>query len=204
MRPKNQGIAEHIRVGADRGADGVCLAAITMPAAEAYVAFARLATAHLGGVVGLSVGRTADLGLAVDEACGQFMRGAASHLEPWDPVDASDSAPDTDESAVSDVPLELRFDRTPETLRVTVSGPIPREWPDRESLSWIVLDTLVADACCKAGPPDGVGTLTFSERLAPADVSDEAFADVSDDVSDGALDNASDDTSGDGARFIVP
>ena len=174
MRPKNQGIAEQIRVDPDGDADGVCLAAITMPAAGAYVAFARLATAHLGGVVGLSVGRAADLRLAVDEACGQFLPGAAAPLDAWD-------APVTPAAATPGVPLVLRFDRTPETLRITVSGPIPREWPDRESLSWMVLDTLVADAYCKTGPPDGVGTLTFSERLASVEASDDAGDDASGD-----------------------
>jgi len=155
MRPKNQGIADHR--GPAGAAGGVCLAAIAMPASEVYVAFARLATAHLGTVVGLSVGRVADLRLAVDEACGQFLRG----LTPF--------------VGTPTVPLALRFDRTPEALRITVSGPMPSEWPDRDSLSWLVLDTLVADACCKAGPPDGVGTLTFSERLG----SDEASGDES-------------------------
>jgi anti-sigma regulatory factor (Ser/Thr protein kinase) len=129
-----------------------------MPAATRYVSFARLATAHLCGVVGLSVGRIADLRLVVDEACGQFMHGNAAFLDPETP----------------EVPLELRFERRTDRLRITVRGPIPTGWPDYESLGWLVLEALVGDVDYEVEPEDGVGTLSFDEPLSadgvPGDV----------------------------------
>jgi len=171
MRPKDQDVADN-RGSGPAGSDpagapdvtgvpgaaaGVCLAAITMPASEAYVSFARTATAHVGGALGLSVGRIADLRLAVDEACGQFLQG---------PPPVRGAA----------VPLQLRFDRRPETLRITVCGPVGSDWPDRESLSWLVLDALVAEVRCGTGPGDGVGMLTFVERLSSEAASDDALS----------------------------
>jgi hypothetical protein len=125
-------------------ADATPLAAIFMPAMERSVGFARLATAHLCQVVGLSAGRVADLRLAVNEACGQFL-GSAAPL--GDPAGA----------------LRLRFDLEPETLRITVGGPITRDWPDRESLGWTLLVALVADL--RHAAAGGFGTLVLAEPL---------------------------------------
>jgi hypothetical protein len=133
--------------------DQRCLAAITLPATERYVGFARLATAHLCGVVGLSVSRIADLRLVVDEACGQFLSGEGS-----------------DESL-----LELRFERGPDSLRITVRGPVAGEWPDRESLGWLVLRALVSDLRHEFDPEDGVGTLSFDEPLSADGVSGDVL-----------------------------
>jgi hypothetical protein len=157
MRPKDR-TAGHRGAGAAGAVDRGCLAVITMPAATRYVSFARLATAHLCGVVGLSVGRIADLRLVVDEACGQFMHGNAAFLDPETP----------------EVPLELRFERRTDRLRITVRGPIPTGWPDYESLGWLVLEALVGDVDYEVEPEDGVGTLSFDEPLSadgvPGDV----------------------------------
>jgi len=149
MWPQDQ-LAEHRGSAPDEAVAATSLAAITMPATERYVAFARLATAHLCEVTGLSAGRVADLRLAVNEACGQFLHGAAPAGDPAGR-------------------LRLRFDLNPETLRITVSGPIARGWPDRESLGWVVLGALVADLRHEAA--DGSGTLVFAEPLRAGHVS---------------------------------
>jgi len=163
MRANEQDVAERARGGA---ADSVAaggvgqvrrMAAITMPASEAYVSFARLATAHIGGALGLSVGRVADLRLAVDEACAQFLQVPSSSLG-------------------AEPPLELFFDRRPHALRITVRGPIPNCWPDRESLGWLVLGALVSELRCEIRPgEDGVGTLAFVELLSTGDASGDAL-----------------------------
>lgn len=142
MWPKDQ-VAEHRSPLPAEAADRTCLATITMPAAERYVAFARLATAHLCGVLGLNVSRVGDLRLAVDEACGQFLRARGD--------------------------LELRFEWEPEALHIAVRGPITAGWPDRGSLGWLVLDALAGDLCCEIGT-DGNGTVAFSEPLSPDEV----------------------------------
>ena len=163
MRANEQDVAERARGGAAEPATvgGIGqvrrMAAITMPASEAYVSFARLATAHIGGALGLSVGRVADLRLAVDEACGQFLQVPSSFLG-------------------AALPLEIYFDRRPHALRITVRGPIPNYWPDRESLGWLVLDALVSELRCEIPPDeDGVGTLAFVELLSTDDPSDDAL-----------------------------
>jgi serine/threonine-protein kinase RsbW len=167
MRPNEQGVAERRRRGAGPvvPAGGVRVAAITMPVSGAYVSLARLATAHVAGALGLSVGRVADLRLVVDEACGQFLQ------EPAPLLDDDDLA----------MPLELCIDRLPGKLRITVSGPVPAVgWPDRESLGWLVLDTLVSDLRYGIEPWDGVGpltvgTLTIVEPLSTDDASRDAL-----------------------------
>jgi len=163
MRANEQDVAERARGGAadlvPAGGIGQVrrMAAITMPASEAYVSFARLATAHIGGALGLSVGRVADLRLAVDEACGQFLQVPSSFFG-------------------AALPLEVYFDRRPHALRITVRGPIPSCWPDRESLGWLVLDALVSDLRCEIRPDgDDVGTLAFVELLSTDDAPDDAL-----------------------------
>jgi len=148
MRSKDR-TAGHRGAGAAEAAGRGCLAAITMPAATRYVSFARLATSHLCGLVGLSIGRIADLRLVVDEACGQFMQGNAAFSNP----------------ETSDAPLELWFERRTDRLGITVRGPIPTGWPDTESLGWLVLEALVGDVDYEVEPEDGVGTLSFAEPL---------------------------------------
>lgn len=142
------------RTGAAGDGDDGCLAAITMPASTRYVPFARLAAAHLCGAVGLGMGRIADLRLVVDEACGQFLQCSS-------PVDPK-------------IPLELRFEREPGLLRITVRGPIPPGWPDRRGLGWLVLGALVGEVRHEIGPGAAHGTLSFDEPLSadgvPGDV----------------------------------
>lgn len=156
MRPNEQDVAEHPNPGPSAPVGGVRMASITMPASEAYVAFARMATTQVGASLGLSVGRVTDLRLAVDEACGQFLDAGAPHVG----------------DAVS---LYVCFDRYPDTLQVTVRGPISAGWPDQEGLGWLVLAALAADVRYEIGPRAGVGTLTFVEWLAPDDAFREAF-----------------------------
>ena len=172
MRPNDQDVAERRRRGAGPAvaAGGLRVAAITMPVSEAYVSLARLATAHVAGTLGVSVGRVADLRLAVDEACGQFLHGTASLINDDDVVYvAADSA----------TSIELCFDRLPGKLRITVIGPIPlvpaAAWPDRESLGWLVLDTLVADVRYEIEPGGVVGTLTIVEPLSTDEASRDAL-----------------------------
>lgn len=184
MRANEQDVAERARGGAAEPATvgGIGqvrrMAAITMPASEAYVSFARLATAHIGGALGLSVGRVADLRLAVDEACGQFLFGPAPRFEDFADADAADDGlgPLVD-LALPLEPLELCFDRLPGKLRITVSGPVPAAaWPDRAGLGWLVLDALVSELRCEIPPDeDGVGTLAFVELLSTDDPSDDAL-----------------------------
>jgi serine/threonine-protein kinase RsbW len=175
MRPNEQDVAERRRrgVGPAMVAGGLRVAAITMPVAEAYVSLARLATAHVAGTLGLSVGRVADLRLAVDEACGQFLHGTASLINDDDVVYVAADAADAATS------IELCFDRLPGKLRITVVGPIPLvpavSWPDRESLGWLVLDTLVADVRYEIEPGDGLGTLTLVEPLSTDEASRDAL-----------------------------
>ena len=185
MRPNDQDVAERRRRGTGRraAAGGVRVAALTMPASEAYVSLARLATAHVGGALGLSVGRVADLKLAVDEACGQFLPGSSPYFaEVEDAAVAAATAaaitPIVPAAAPvpSDIPLELCFDRLPGKLRVTVSGPVAAvAWPDQEGLGWMVLEALVADLRCRFGPKDGIGTLTIVEPLSTDDGSRDAL-----------------------------
>ena len=161
MRPNDQDVAERGRGGADSGGVGgvglLRMAAITMPASEEYVSFARMATAHIAGALGLSVGRVEDLRLAVDEACGQFLQGSPRFIG-------------------ASVPLELCFDYRPQALRITVRGPISSDWPDRESLGWLVLDALVTDVRWEIGSQDGgVGAVAFVERLSADDTSRDAL-----------------------------
>ena len=176
MRPNDQDVAERRRrgVGPAVAAGGLRVAAITMPVSEAYVSLARLATAHVVGALGLSVGRAADLRLAVDEACGQFLHGTAPLLDDDDVVHAA--AVDAADAATS---IELCFDRLPGKLRITVRGPIPLvpaiSWPDRESLGWLVLEALVTDVRHEIEPRDGVGTLTIVEPLSTDDASRDAL-----------------------------
>ena len=148
MRSKDR-TAGHRGAGAAEAVGRGCLAASTLPAATRYVSFARLATSHLCGLVGLSIGRIADLRLVVDEACGQFMQGNAAFSDP----------------EASDAPLELWFERRTDRLGITVRGPIPRGWPDTESLGWLVLEALVGDVDYEVEPEDGLGTLNFAEPL---------------------------------------
>lgn len=142
MPPQDQ-LAEQRETAAAETAGPTPLAVMAMPATERYLAFARLATAHMCEVAGLSAGRVADLRLAVNEACGQFLYAAAG--------------------GGSVGQLRLRFDLEPNALRITVGGPVTRGWPDRESLGWLVLRALVADLSHEAA--GGFGTLVFAEPL---------------------------------------
>ena len=142
------------RTGTAGAVDDGCLAAITMPASTRYVPFARLATAHLCGAAGLGMSRIADLRLIVDEACGQFLQ--CSSVDP-------------------EIPLELRFEREPALLRITVRGPIPPGWPDRRSLGWLVLEALVGEVRHEIGPEASRGTLSFHEPLSADGVSGDVL-----------------------------
>lgn len=177
MRPNDQDVAERRRRGAGPAvaAGGLRVAAITMPVSEAYVSLARLATAHVVGALGLSVGRAADLRLAVDEACGQFLHAAAPLFDDDDVVYVA-AAVDAADAATS---IELCFDRLPGRLRITVRGPIPLvpavSWPDRESLGWLVLEALVADVRYEIEPRGAIGTLTIVEPLSTDGASRDAL-----------------------------
>jgi serine/threonine-protein kinase RsbW len=168
MRPNDQDVAERRRRGAGPAVGGMRLAALTLPLSGAHVSLARLATAQVAGALNLSVGRVADLRLAVDEACGQFL------LWPAPLFDGADA--DADAVEPLDVPLEVCFDRLPGKLRITVSGPVPAAaWPDRESLGWLVLEAIVSDLRHAFGPRDGVGTLTIVEPLSTDEASRDAL-----------------------------
>jgi serine/threonine-protein kinase RsbW len=105
------------------------MAALLMPADKDYLALARLAAMHVAGMLGLPVGRVADLRLAVNEACALLLSAPAI-------VPAGQDA--TAENA-----LDLSFDRCPEELRVNVRGPAPATRPDPEDIGWLVMQALV-------------------------------------------------------------
>lgn len=171
MRPKDQDVAERRRRGAGQAvaAGGVRVAALTLPLSGAHVSLARLATAQVTAALGFSVGRVADLRLAVDEACGQFLLWPA-------PLFDDDADADADVLEPLNVPLDICFDRLPGKLRITVSGPVPAAaWPDRESLGWTVLAAIVSDLRHGFGPRDGVGTLTIVEPLSTDEASRDAL-----------------------------
>jgi serine/threonine-protein kinase RsbW len=129
-----------------RPADGRRLALLRIPAAEAYVSLARTTAMTVAGMLGFTVGRVADLRLAVDEACGWLLRAAP------DPAGA----------------LELHFDRLPGSLQVTVRGRVAEHLPDdREELARVLLEALTTDLSYQVAA--GTGTIGFTERLPEGD-----------------------------------
>lgn len=116
-----------------------CLAVLKVPAARQYVSLARTAAMHVAGILDLSLGRVADLRLAVDEACGQFLR---------DPAEGD---------------LELRFEATGDALRVKVRGAVPEHWPARGSLGLMLMEAMASEVRWEAA--DGRGMIALIERL---------------------------------------
>jgi serine/threonine-protein kinase RsbW len=98
---------------------------------------------HVAGLAGLPIGRVTDIRLAVDEACSLFLSGSAA------------TAPGA--------MLTVRFDRLPQHLRISVSGPAPTRSPDAEDLGWLMLCALVVRPRWEVR--DGIGTLTMTEPL---------------------------------------
>ena len=124
------------------------MTALAMPADKEYLALARLATIHVGGLLCLPIGRVIDLRLAVNEACALLVSAPAS-------VAAGHDA--SDEGA-----LELSFDRCPGVLRVNVRGPAPAYWPEPEDIGWLVLQALVDDVRIETVDKTATVTLTAS------------------------------------------
>jgi serine/threonine-protein kinase RsbW len=100
---------------------------------------------HVAGLAGLPIGRVTDIRLAVDEACSLFLSGSAG------------TAPGA--------MLTVRFDRLPQHLRISVSGPAPTRSPDAEDLGWLMLCALVVRPHWEVR--GGIGTLTMNEPLSP-------------------------------------
>jgi serine/threonine-protein kinase RsbW len=128
------------------------MAAVVMPADKDYLALARLATMHVAGLLGLSVGRVIDLRLAVNEAC-VLLLGA--------PVRVLDEHRNG-HGAGAKSELELNFDRGPGQLRITVRGPAPSCRPDPEDIGWLVLRALVDEVHLDTAGATATVTLTDS------------------------------------------
>jgi hypothetical protein len=150
MRPNQQPAADAAGDGSGQGDKAVRLATLAVPAADRHIALVRIAALHMAGVVGLGAGRAADLRLALDEACGQFL-GA---VPPGSP-------------ARRRAAIEIRFELTRGRLRTTVRGPAPTAWPELGGLGWQVLSSLVGDLHWTQD--GGVGTLVLIEHLPAAD-----------------------------------
>lgn len=118
------------------------LAVLTFAADKDHLALARMTAMHVAGLAGLPIGRVTDIRLAVDEACSLFL---------------------TDPAIRSGAMLTVRFDRLPEHLRISVSGPEPARRPDAEDLGWLMLCALVDGLSWQVR--DGIGVLTMNEPL---------------------------------------
>jgi anti-sigma regulatory factor (Ser/Thr protein kinase) len=123
------------------------MATVVMPADKDYLALARTSAMQIAALLDLPLSRVTDLRLAVDEACSSFLVGPAGDGEP---------APGADS-------LELRYDRFPAQLHVTVRGTASSRWPTRDELGWEMLRALVGEV--RAEVVDGVGVLTLIEPL---------------------------------------
>lgn len=123
--------------------DPVRMATLTLLADRDYLALARTSASHVAALLFFPRPRVGDLRLAVDEACTSFLRAAPEGVEASESVET----------------LELRYDRHPSSLHVTVSGPAPRGWPERDELGWAMLSALVGDV--QVSVRDGVGALTL-------------------------------------------
>ncbi|HEX4791266.1 MAG TPA: ATP-binding protein [Actinospica sp.] len=150
MRPNQQPVADAAGDGGAPGKPAVRLATLAVPALDRHIALVRIAAVHVAGSVGLTVGRVADIRLALDEACGQFL-GA---VPPGSPARRRAS-------------IEVRFELARGRLRMTVRGPAPAGWPELGGLGWQVLSSLVGDLHWTQ--EGGVGTLVLVEHLPAAD-----------------------------------
>ena len=143
--------------------DPVRMATLTLLADRDYLALARTSASHVAALLFFPRPRVSDLRLAVDEACTSFLRtapegvGAANGATSADD-EGGESGADGAASASADT-LELRYDRHPSSLHVTVSGRAPRDWPERDELGWAMLSALVGDV--QVSVEDGVGALTL-------------------------------------------
>ena len=151
--------------------DPVRMATLTLLADRDYLALARTSASHVAALLFFPRPRVSDLRLAVDEACTSFLRAESPGVDAATGVEGADGeagADDADADAVDDgggvavasaETLELRYDRHPSSLHVTVSGRAPRDWPERDELGWAMLSALVGDV--QVSVRDGVGALTL-------------------------------------------
>jgi serine/threonine-protein kinase RsbW len=140
----------HVNGWTTRTADArESVAALSIPMDEDFLTLARMIAAHVGGLLGLSADRTADLRLAVDEACTLLL------AQPAAPEAAANAT-------VAPGGLELDFVRDDAQLRVTVCGPA-RSRPDQEDVGWYLLQALVADVHADYGR--GRATVTLVEPV---------------------------------------
>lgn len=126
------------------------MAALVVPADKDYLALARTATMQIAALLDLPMSRVTDLRLAVDEACTSFL--AVPEDEDGRPAEPGN--------------LELRYDRFPDHLLITVAGVAPGRWPTRDELGWEMLRALVGEV--RAEVVDGVGVMTLIEPLPDA------------------------------------
>ncbi len=124
------------------------LAKLSIPMDEECLALARVTAAHVGLLVGLRSDRSADLRLAVDEACALFL--------------AQREAPDDTCTWWAAGDLELDFVRHGMMLQVAVSGPA-RFGLECEDVGWYLLRAMVADVRADFGR--GRATVTLLEPI---------------------------------------
>jgi serine/threonine-protein kinase RsbW len=128
------------------GADAVRMVTLTLPADHDYLGFARTSAMHVASLLFFPLPRVNDLRLAVDEACTSFLQAAHG-------ADGAGS-------------MELRYDRHPTSLHVTVRARAPHGWPGRDELGWAMLGSLVGEV--RVQVEDGIGALTLIEPLPTA------------------------------------
>ncbi|MBR7835658.1 hypothetical protein KDL01_20450 [Actinospica durhamensis] len=124
------------------------LAELTLCADADSLGLARLATLHVAGLLGVPVGRLAELRLAVNEACALLFHAPASAVA---------------EGVGAAAFLHLRFERQRGRLCITVRGSAPYRSPHPEEIGWILLRALVDEV--RMDTAGGITTLTLCEPL---------------------------------------
>jgi serine/threonine-protein kinase RsbW len=133
------------------------LAALSFAADKDYLGLARMMATHVAGLLDYPLSRVADLRLAVDEACALFLGPGVAEAGP--PPGPAGPAAD----AAARIGLSLLFESVAGTLRITVSGPVPRRRPPLDGLGWSLLCALVGEPRWEV--LDRIGTLTLTEPL---------------------------------------
>jgi len=124
------------------------LAEVTIPAEADSLGLARLAAMHVAGLLGVPVGRLAELRLAVNEACALLFHAPAGAAA---------------ERVAAPSVVSLRFERDGAHLCIRARGAAPYRGPAPGEIGWVLLQALVDDIRMETA--GGVMTLTLREPL---------------------------------------